>query len=154
VNYSDIAESLMRTVMETRMGFIGHLDKFARGEVCALTYLARTDGTQLPSELSVALGCSTARVATLLGSLEKRGLIVREIDPSDRRQILVTITDAGRARARAAALEIRERTATILSALGERDAAEFARLLARVMEISSQNKARVDTQPNSEETDA
>lgn len=50
----------------------------------------------LPSELSQWLGVSRNTVSSLLNGLEKQNLIERELHPTDRRQILIRITDEGR----------------------------------------------------------
>lgn len=45
----------------------------------------------LPSELSVHLGLSRSAVTPLLNSLESKKYLIREVNPEDRRQILITI---------------------------------------------------------------
>ena len=48
-------------------------------------------------ELSSRLSMATSRVAAVLGSLEKKGLLERENDAVDRRRVLVSLTQAGEA---------------------------------------------------------
>ena len=56
-------------------------------------------------EISSRLLISPARLTTIVGRLESRGLVARSTSPSDRRSTLVEITDAGRdSIARASAL--------------------------------------------------
>ena len=46
-------------------------------------------------ELSSKLSMTTSRMAAVLGSLEKKGLLERENDEVDRRRVLVSLTQAG-----------------------------------------------------------
>lgn len=52
-------------------------------------------------ELAYVLGIRSQSLAELLAKLEEKGLVSREPDPADRRTSIVTLTDAGRAEARA-----------------------------------------------------
>jgi DNA-binding MarR family transcriptional regulator len=112
------------------------LSRAYKGEVFVLKYLSSRTSTALPTEISEALHSSTARISTLLGVLEKKGLIVREIDPGNRRNILVTLTDKGREQASLREQEMRSHMARVLGELGEADTRELIRLFARVSEIS------------------
>jgi DNA-binding MarR family transcriptional regulator len=58
--------------------------------------LDHPDGV-LPSELSEFQGISRNTVSALLKSLNAQGLIERKHHPDDRRQVIITITDHGRA---------------------------------------------------------
>ncbi len=49
-----------------------------------------------PSDLSDKLNLSRSYVTAVLNSLEKKNFILRTLDTSDRRRILVRITDKGR----------------------------------------------------------
>jgi DNA-binding MarR family transcriptional regulator len=86
-------------------------------------------------EIGHAMCVSTARVATALNSLEKKGLITRQIDASDRRKILVRITPEGKFLAernfRSAVSVVEKRFAL----LGEHDAMEYVRITGRLVEI-------------------
>lgn len=104
------------------------------GEAFVIQYLSHRNCSVLPSEISQAMGTSTARIAAALNSLEKKGLITRQIDLSDRRRILVDITAAGKDLAKERHQEILERTSKLLSLLGEDDAKEFVRLTSKLVE--------------------
>lgn len=67
---------------------------------------------------------SSARVAAVLRSLEAKGMIERSVDDKDRRRILVSITDAGRALVQDRRCEIRDYFYQIILQLGERDVCE------------------------------
>ena len=87
-------------------------------------------------ELSSRLGMTTSRVAAVLGSLEKKGLLERENDEVDRRRVLVSLTQAGDALCEQRRQHFMKKILMLLSMLGD-DAPEFVRLLGRVFEITS-----------------
>lgn len=60
---------------------------------CLLLQLRR--GSRTMGDLAVELVCDASNVTQLVGRLEARGLVARELDPADRRTRRVSITDAG-----------------------------------------------------------
>ena len=54
-------------------------------------HLSEDKRGMLPSELSVHMGLSRSAVTPLLNSLENKKYLIREVNPDDRRQILITI---------------------------------------------------------------
>ena len=54
------------------------------------------DGPKSAGQLAAATGLSSAATTTLLDRLERRGLVRRVPDPSDRRKVLVEMSDLGR----------------------------------------------------------
>jgi DNA-binding MarR family transcriptional regulator len=111
------------------------LSRAYKGEGFVLKYLTSRTSAALPTELSEALHSSTARISSILGTLEKKGLIVREIDRDNRRNILVTLTDKGREQAALREQKLRNQMAQVLAELGEADTRELVRLIGRVSEI-------------------
>jgi DNA-binding MarR family transcriptional regulator len=106
------------------------------GEMYVLRFLALRSGEPVhPSELVGCIHTSAARVTAILGSLEKKGHVVRKSDPVDRRRVLVHLTAAGLDHVREAAAEVTRVTAIVMSRLGERDSAEFIRILDSVLSI-------------------
>ena len=97
MDYEELAKTLlsrMYTLNKTRSQ--RNINEGMRGEGFVLQYIIRRGGNVLPSEISGFMDISTARMAAALNSLERKGLITRRIDPSDRRQILVDLTDKGK----------------------------------------------------------
>ncbi|HEU5386471.1 MAG TPA: MarR family transcriptional regulator [Streptosporangiaceae bacterium] len=91
-------------------------------EINALANLGE-GGTLSVRQLSERAGARASTLTGLLDRLEKRGYLVREVDPADRRSFRLPLTDQGRAvaaRARAAITDL-ERTA-----LSRLDAAQLA----------------------------
>ena len=132
-----LAELLVdQTEQLFRHGPHKQIGKSARGECFVLRCLARSRTPMLPSDLSRQLHASTARVAVVLNTLEKKGLISRSIDPLDRRRILVSLTDAGREYAAAVRIQLCEGMKRLLEELGEQDAREYLRITKRMLQIA------------------
>lgn len=68
--------------------------RMAQGEPFVLNYLY-CHGSAQPSQISVAMQVSTARITTILNGLEKREMVVRRPDETDRRKINVCLTEQG-----------------------------------------------------------
>ncbi|WEV53801.1 MarR family transcriptional regulator [Bifidobacterium sp. ESL0704] len=103
------------------------LDRSNRGEPFVLRQLLR-HGTATPTQLAVALHASSGRISALLKALESKGLVSREIDAKDRRNVLVSLTDAGREQAAGDQGKIDSAVCWIFSQMGERRAREFVNL--------------------------
>ncbi|WP_054741688.1 MarR family winged helix-turn-helix transcriptional regulator [Cellulosilyticum ruminicola] len=104
----------------------------AKGEVFLLLTLAHRGGYALPGELAKDINVSTARIAAILKSIEKKGLIKREIDANDRRKILVTITPAGQSFADARKEDIFIFWKKFMDFIGEEDVLHSIRILKKV----------------------
>ena len=109
-----------------------------RGEAFVLQYIIHNENAVLPSEISHYMNISTARMAAALNSLERKGFITRRIDPSDRRQILVELTDQGKAFAHDKQAHMLQHATQLLERLGEQDSLDLVRLLSRVSEIMAE----------------
>lgn len=136
MDYAALAEEMVRCMFALRKGKPNkNISEALRGEEIALVYMGTKGDEILPGELSQALGLSTARIAATLNSLEKKGLVTREIDPDNRRQILVRLTDAGREFSAARRARLMAITTGMLTTLGEEDAREFVRITKRLTEL-------------------
>lgn len=103
-----------------------------------LRCLARSKAPLLPSDLSEQSHASTARIAVVLNTLEKKGLISRAIDPTDRRRILVSLTNVGQEYVAVVRTQLREDMKHLLEELGEQDAREYLRITKRILQISQE----------------
>ncbi|MCL2486806.1 MAG: MarR family transcriptional regulator [Oscillospiraceae bacterium] len=123
-------------VAHMKSGLSQRLQKAGHGEMFALGFLMKQEGCVLPSSISAAMNSSTARTASLLGALEQKGLVTRQIDPSDRRQILVSLTGEGRALAASHEEHVRDNLEKTLRSLGEDDTRELIRLITKLVGIA------------------
>ena len=125
------------TAMEQSTRHLHHLEVNAsmRGEMAVMRMLEQEHGALTAGELSRLLEMTTSRIAAVLGALEKKGLIVRCADQADRRRVLVTLTESGRAMCRMKRQRLLGRMTRFLAELGEEDAAHFVRLMKRAKEL-------------------
>jgi len=125
----NVMEKLMQGRAQKKMAV------FPKGEDFVLRYLACSHNHSLPGEISETMGVSTARIAATLNALEGKGLISRQIDSSDRRRILVEITEDGKALARQREQELSQKIERMLIALGEADSEHLLRILNKLSNI-------------------
>lgn len=139
MDYTELAKEFIQTMhMFKKLGPPQkRIVESLRGELFALQSIARRGGDVLPGEICDEMDVSSARVAATLNSLENKGLITREIDKSDRRQILVRLTQKGKELSDEHMNDILQDAAMLLSRLGEHDAREFIRIIGRMAEIAS-----------------
>ena len=136
MDYNKLAAELMSCMMSVRrIKPHKHMEEALHGEGFVLGYIAHHGGNALPGEIGHHMKVSTARIATALNNLEKKGLISRRIDPNDRRQILVGITQEGRELTDRHQRHVMEDTAKMLEYLGEHDAKEYVRIMRRLAEF-------------------
>ena len=121
IAFNEIMSAGQKDMME-------NINRVNKGELFVLHFLSAHGDKVIPSELSAALNASTGRISALLGTLEKKGHIERDIDKSNRRNILVTITDAGRNHVKAEMSKIKDCMTQVFIGMGESDTAEFIRL--------------------------
>lgn len=136
LSYAEKAFITLNEIMSKKQNdMLENINRANKGELFVLHFLSMRKTAVIPSELSVALNSSTARISALLGNLEKKGQIVRDIDKSNRRNILVTITEEGRKRAETEMKEIKSLMTRVFIDMGEEDTAEFIRLTGQFFEL-------------------
>ncbi|MGR6321364.1 MarR family winged helix-turn-helix transcriptional regulator [Micromonospora soli] len=82
-------------------------------------------------DLAEQLGCDRSNVTALVDKLEQAGLVERRVDPADRRQKTLVVTDAGR--------QVRDRVGQVMSdsrLLGGLTTGELATLRELVWKVS------------------
>ena len=87
-------------------------------------------------ELAAAMSVDPPNCTAIVDDLERRGLVVREAHPSDRRSKLVVVTPAGAALA-AEAMKVMGEPPAGLAALSGADLRELARILGTLASGSS-----------------
>lgn len=130
-------DSMAAELLERMEGLQRHMPHkmihhFSQGELFLLNHLRTADGVARPSEMSRAMGTSTARVAAALNSMERKGWVRREVDAADHRKTLVHITPEGLAFASSGRERLLFRVRQLLEALGEEDAAAYLRILTKI----------------------
>jgi DNA-binding MarR family transcriptional regulator len=81
------------------------------------------------------LAVSKAAVSQMLGSLEKRGYIQREIDPDNRRKIIITLTKKGKAAVDKTKKKMDTLISLIVTQFGEENSRNIIELLNRFVQV-------------------
>jgi len=140
MDYNELAKEFIQNMMLMRKARPQkNINEGMQGEAYVLHFIKeRQDcGDIVPSDISGAMGVSTARVATALNSLEGKGLITREIDKNDRRRILVKLTEKGCEFEKEQENKITQVIVDMLKGLGEFDAKEYIRITGRLAVLFS-----------------
>ena len=137
-------ESLARDYLEVmhqmrRRNTQKQVNDSLHGENFILSYISEHEGNVIPSDISNAMGITSARIAAALNSLEGKGLISRRIDVEDRRRILIDLTDAGKEKVNNHFQMIMSYTTNMLQYLGEYDAKEYIRIMKRLADKSPED---------------
>ena len=103
-----------------------------RGENAVLTYLTRHQEDLHPGDLAEKLSLVPGRMADILKTLEKKGMIRRERDPEDHRRVLVRITPKGIRNVTARREQIRIQYSGLYEALGREDTIKLIELLRKM----------------------
>lgn len=141
MDYNELAKEFMQKMYAVRQARPHkQMDASMQGEHFVLHFISFHNRSVLPSEISNTMGISSARIAAALNSMEKKGLITRQIDVSDRRRILVELTPQGKAMANEQHQEMMETLTETFRQLGEHDAKEYVRITGRLAELAAQNK--------------
>ena len=140
-NYSALAQELLHA-LDTAGPRPPHEDisQTQRGEMAVLRLLATQRRQMLAGEISRSLSMTTSRIAAVLNSLERKGMIIRCADPGDRRRVVVRLTPSGEDFCLARRRDAERDFAHLLERLGEEDARQFVHLLGRVFAILSEER--------------
>lgn len=90
-----------------------------------------------PTTLAERLIVTTASVTSLLDTLERRGLVQRRPDPTDRRRLLVALTDDGRALVEQFLPEVVALQTAVMAGVSEADRQHLLRTLAAMREAAA-----------------
>ena len=133
MNFNKLATELFEYIAKAPKVPLEEPRDFTKGEMGILVYLHFIKDGVTSGELSEELSVSTGRVATVLKSLENKGMIVRNSNLTDKRRVHVFITDTGKELVHEKHLEGIARMEKVLEKLGEEDAKEFIRLIKKVI---------------------
>lgn len=87
-------------------------------------------------ELAAETATRPTTLTSVLDRLDRRGLVVRELDPGDRRSFTVRLTDAGREAAAEVDAAVRRLERVHLSGVGEAELAGFRAVLRALTEAA------------------
>lgn len=135
MDYESLAHEYMEVMHQMRgRNTQKHVNDSLHGESFVLSYISEHEGNVIPSDISNAMGATSARIAAALNSLEGKGLISRRIDTEDRRRILIDLTDAGREQVHNQNQMMMSFVSNMLQYLGEYDSKEYIRIMKKLAE--------------------
>lgn len=133
MDYGKLATELLSNMVAVqRLKSQKNINEALHGELFALSYIASQGEHVNPSEISGNMNVSKARITTTLNSLEKKGLITRQIDTSNRSRILVGITGKGKDLAEEHQKTVLEMVTKMLKLLGKQDAKDYVRIMQKM----------------------
>lgn len=140
MNYNRQAEELLEKLAAVHANSVDpfeHFQQFSKGEAFVLFHLMSQNTAVSPTSISKAMSISTARITAVLGNLESKGLIAREINRKDRRKIFVSITEEGKKLTSQKRSGLIMHLGKIFEQMGEDDTKTFIHTFSRFLEISS-----------------
>lgn len=136
MNNEELAETLFWQLKPTTSTSLTEsLNEFNRGEVGVLSYLAFDKGEVTAGELSEKLKVTTARIASILNSLEAKKYVTRKIDPNDKRKTLVTITELGMELAINTKKEIISKIVKVINEVGSDYIKEYIKISSKIRDV-------------------
>lgn len=126
MNDKELATELLKDLWDNRPNrFNNFLDEFNKGEFGLLNYIYFETKEVSAGMLSEKLKVSTARIASILNSLEAKKLIKRKIGTDDKRKVVVEITTEGKEIIKKYQEEVVNKVSYIISRIGQEKAKQF-----------------------------
>jgi DNA-binding MarR family transcriptional regulator len=104
-----------------------------------------SDGPLSASRLAEATGLSAAATTAMIDRLQRKGFVERVAHPTDRRQVLVAMTDAGRARSGAPYSALVDEGRRHLDGFATSDLAAMRDYLVTIRELTDAHRDRLRT---------
>lgn len=136
MNYEKTAELLFNELKNKTFTSLAEvLNEFNRGEVGVLSYLAFDKNKATAGELSEKLNVTTARIASILNSLENKEFIKRKEDKLDKRKTIVVITDKGKQLAFKVKKEIIDKIIEVIKEVGYEEIIEYVNIALKIRNV-------------------
>ena len=130
------AQEFLRKIRNCRpWSFFGKVDECQRGTGFILAYLEQKSGEVIAGDLARELNVSTARIAALLKTMEKNGLIIRYRSSADNRQTVVEITQKGIDYSLKMREQILEKVELLLERVSREELDQFIRISEKIKEV-------------------
>jgi len=128
------AAHVIERALELRFAEIG----VGAAQQRVLLHALLADGPLTPTRIATLLAQEPQSVSSLLIRLEQRGLLVRGVDEMDRRRMLISLTDTGRAVAERSLTLFDELLDELRSALGSDGLAALQQTAAVMKDLASE----------------
>ncbi|MFI6322832.1 MarR family winged helix-turn-helix transcriptional regulator [Nonomuraea sp. NPDC050556] len=113
-------------------------------DLICLNLLVR-QGPMSPSQVAAVLGLSTAAISAMARRLESGGYAYREIDPVDRRRILMHASPAGTQRAFGLFDDLYQAMTGLVDGYGAEDAEKLVRMLGDFQRVLTEHAESIRT---------
>ena len=120
------------------------VDGNVRGMHPILRYVDRATTEVLAGDIAKFMGVSTPRVAAVLNCMEQKGFVVRHPSEGDRRKVVVSITEAGKAELKKVDDELLALAEYLFDTVGDDDLQEFLRVSERISQALQKRYEEVD----------
>lgn len=136
MNDKELATKLLKDLWDNRPNrFNNFLDEFNKGEFGLLNYIYFETKEVSAGMLSEKLKVSTARIASILNSLEAKKLIKRKIGTDDKRKVVVEITTKGKEIINKYQEEVVNKVSYIISRIGQEKAKQYFDIMLEINSI-------------------
>lgn len=136
MNDKELATKLLKDLWDNRPNrFNNFLDEFNKGEFGLLNYIYFETKEVSAGMLSEKLKVSTARIASILNSLESKKLIKRKIGTDDKRKVVVEITTEGKEIIKKYQEEVVNKVSYIISKIGQEKAKQYFDIMLEINSI-------------------
>lgn len=136
MNDKELATELLKDLWDNRPNrFNNFLDEFNKGEFGLLNYIYFETKEVSAGMLSEKLKVSTARIASILNSLEAKKLIKRKIGTDDKRKVVVEITTEGKEIIKKYQEEVVNKVSYIISRIGQEKAKQYFDIMLEINSI-------------------
>lgn len=136
MNDKELATKLLKDLWDNRPNrFNNFLDEFNKGEFGLLNYIYFETKEVSAGMLSEKLKVSTARIASILNSLEAKKLIKRKIGTDDKRKVVVEITTEGKEIIKKYQEEVVNKVSYIISRIGQEKVKQYFDIMLEINSI-------------------
>jgi DNA-binding MarR family transcriptional regulator len=115
-------------------------------DLICLNLLVR-HGPMSPGDIAAALGLTTAAISAMATRLEKGGYATREIDPNDRRRVLMSASPAGAQQAFSLFDDFYQATVSLFSATDPQQVQRLTALLTQFRHVLTEHAAAIRAKP-------
>lgn len=115
--------------------FVEKIDVKCRGLWIILHYISLKAEGVCAGDISKEFNLSTARIAVVLKTLAKKELIETSTSETDRRKVVIKITDKGKQRLKKGEDDLVEFMKILLNKIGEDDIKEFIRIFSKINSV-------------------
>ncbi len=110
---------------------------YARANLLLAVSVAEVDGTSARMiDIALDLGVTGRTLTTMVDAVAEQGLLIREVDPTDRRAFQLVLTERGKDLLPHLRAELTQAAETVVAPLSATDRATLAGLINRVIERS------------------